>query len=231
MTGWANRSGILVFSLGLAMLGGWASFLEASVYFTPGTTSISRLLALPADSNAPGLAPSTQIATLADCHRAMQQTNAFEMRALSPAEKVGLQRHCGEMATSAAVDRPTDAYAWTVAAAVAAAEQDWGDFNTFLRTAQAVAPSEQWVAEHRVELAEMHYGQLDPAVRDANDLDLAMLVLSDRGIFSIAERYLNEESFRERVTLIVEQLPVERQRKFINSLNRRITARQGQATP
>ncbi|KRA45709.1 hypothetical protein ASD80_05125 [Devosia sp. Root635] len=211
------------------MLGGWAAYLEASVYFAPGTTSISRLLALPATSNAPGLAPSTQTSTLADCNRAMQHTNAFEMRALSPEGKAALQQHCRDIVAAAVAERPTDAYAWVTGAVVAAAQQNWDEFNTFLRTAQAVAPSEQWVAEHRVDLAETHYDRLEPATRSGNDADLAMLVLSDRGIFSIAQRYLDQESFRERVTAIVEQLPVERQQKFVNSLNRRITLRQSKS--
>ncbi|KQX42495.1 hypothetical protein ASD04_00535 [Devosia sp. Root436] len=222
-----NRSGIFILSLGLAMLGGWAAYQEASVYFTSGTTSISRLLALPATSNAPGLAPSTQSSTLADCHRAMQQPNAYEMRALPPEGKAALQQHCHDIAAAAVAERPTDAFAWVTGAAVAAAEQNWQDFNTFLRTAQAVAPSEQWIAEHRVDLAETHYDKLEPATRSGNDADLAMLVLSDRGIFSIAQRYLDQESFRERVTAILEQMPADRQRRFINSLNRRITLRQG----
>lgn len=224
-----SHPGILFLGLGLAILGGWSSYREASVYFTSGTTSISRLLALPANSSAPGLAPSTQMSTLVDCHRAMLQDNAFEMRALSPEGKAALQQHCRELAADATADRPTDAYAWLTAASVAAAERNWADFNTYLQVSHAMGSSEQWIAEHRVELAETHYDQLDPKTRSDNDADLAMLVLSDRGIFSIAQRYIDHENFRERVTAIVEQLPVERQRKFLNSLRHRITLRQGQS--
>jgi len=220
--------GVFALCVGLTALGGWATYQEAAVYFNPGSTSLRRLSLLPATGAAPGLAPTTQAASLQDCYRAMLRTSSSGNEALSAGIQAEMQLRCADMAARAVAVRPTDAFAWTVAAGAQAAAGNWSAFNIDLRVAQAIAPSEQWIAELRVELAETHYAQLEQGTIAGNDADLSMLVLSERGIGSIADRYIDQDDFRERVANIVEKLPDERQRKFVNTLKRRIALRQTQ---
>ena len=90
--------------------------------------------------------------------------------------------------------------------------------NEHLHTSQATGKASQWVAEQRVALAEYYREHLDERVLAGNDADLEMLVRSQRGIGSIATRYVNDPAFRERITAIVETMPEDIQRRFIGVL-------------
>jgi hypothetical protein len=67
-----------------------------------------------------------------------------------------------------------------------------------------------------VALAEDNYDLLPDDVREASGADLALLAASDRGVSSIAERDVRDPAFRGRITAIVEQLPEDKQSRFVS---------------
>jgi hypothetical protein len=59
---------------------------------------------------------------------------------------------------------------------------------------------------------------LNDLARSAHDDDLRMLVRSDRGIATIATRYVSDAAFRDRITAIVETMTPPDQQRFIGSV-------------
>lgn len=132
---------------------------------------------------------------------------------------------CSSAAAGFAQASPTYAYAYYVEALLAAERADPDALNAALASSRALAPTEQWLAELRVKLAEEHLPQLQPAALEGHEADLALLVISQRGIRLIARRYAAVAGFRERITTIVEQLPPAEQRRFVSALRSEIAAR------
>ena len=123
------------------------------------------------------------------------------------------------MALEAVELMPTYSYGWFALAYTDALAGNWDAMNEHLYRSQVTGQASQWVAEQRVAVAESYREHLDARSRGSNDADLQMLVLSQRGIRSIAARYVNDPTFRERITTIVEALPQQTQRRFIDVLN------------
>lgn len=110
---------------------------------------------------------------------------------------------------------PTYGLAWFVGALLAAEQGDFANMNEKLLRAYWAAPYEQWIAELRVNLSELHLERLDDTYLDLHRRDLAMIVQNSRGISKIANRWVIDPDFRARITEIVEQLPEESQVKFV----------------
>lgn len=123
---------------------------------------------------------------------------------------------CLETAGTAISQMPGHSYGYYVGAL---AHYALGDAETALgslKRSQAIGPNEQWLAERRVALAELHHADLEDYAEAGHLADLALLAQSRRGIRSIAARYVADPSFRERVTAIVETLPDEIQQRFVS---------------
>jgi hypothetical protein len=162
-----------------------------------------------------GLSTGSQRDDLDNCYEMMGSAYALSRPTV---ERHQIAEACSTLATGIAAWSPSNAQAWLVAAAASAQLDDFGAFNTRLLQSQITGPHEQWVAEMRVELGEAHYAQLDSETRANHLADLAMLVHSLSGIRSIAERYLNDPGFRERIVAIVETLPEVEQRRFLENV-------------
>lgn len=204
----------------LALLGAWVVVQESRLYFVNGATSVSRVVALPDGEAAPGLSNLTTQATLLDCATALSQMRSLEMRYHTDPEREAIPPRCLTIADDAVAAAPTNSYAWFVAAASAAAIGDWAAFNDRMAHSQVTGPTEQWIAQQRVEVVEDHYDKATPEVLAQHDADLHMLVASAAGIESIARRYVSVPGFRERITAIVETMPQSDQRRFISVVRR-----------
>jgi hypothetical protein len=119
---------------------------------------------------------------------------------------------------------PSYAYGWYSIAAFSFALADDERGLYALRRSQAVAKSEQWLTERRVQLSEIYLAQLDEAALASHRQDLILLAQSNRGVRSIARRYVEDANFRERITALVETLPDADQARFV--ANVRLAARE-----
>lgn len=138
----------------------------------------------------------------------------------TPEQRLAHAKNCLERALSFAEDTPVEALTWTVASRASLVIGDIEAMNRYLRYARNSAPNEQWVAGLRVNLAEDALATLSDSNRREHNSDLALMVLSRKGISAIAGRYWADEAFRERITAIVEQMPNEDQRRFVASVKR-----------
>ncbi len=113
---------------------------------------------------------------------------------------------------------PLNSYGWLLQARLAAALGQTSAVEQALRRSYATGPTEQWLAEQRVPVAEAALAALSPAARAAHRQDLAILVQSRRGIAAIAQRYVRDEGFRARIAAVVETLPAADQARFVQVL-------------
>lgn len=215
-----TTSGIVlaVLSLGLTVAAASAMYQESRVYLRNGLTSIERAREVAADSSVIGLSHGAMGIALADCTAAMKQSRSLEMQYLPVAERDALYSGCLTLASNVRSQSPANGLAWFAGAQASLLKGDVASFNTDLATSQLVTPTEQWIAEQRVQLAENNLAALDATALAAHDADLRMLVYGGLGLRSLAQRYVRDASFRERITAIVETMPPENQQRFLNSL-------------
>lgn len=198
-------------------LGAWTLAREAAQYLVTGTR-IERVAALPDEPPFPGLALSTRQDNLRDCVYALNRRSSLQVRYVSETLGETLPSRCGAMALEAVEQMPTYSYGWFVLAYADALMGDWNAMNAHLHLAQQTGQASQWVAEQRVALAETYRAHLDASTLAGNEADLTLLVRSERGIGSIAARYISDPAFRERITAIVETMPEDIQCRFIGVL-------------
>jgi hypothetical protein len=218
-------------SLGLLLLGagGWIAYREALPYFFQGGNGTERVVAALAFSSSPPISSPSRRSVLLDCTEALEALNSLEMRFLGEDVRGQVVDYCDRLAMQITATAPTDAFAWFVAAQASASREDWAGMNRRLDKSRQMGPNELWVAQFRARLAEDHYGALDEATSEGRIEDIKMLVTSGLGIRAVAERYVRDPAFRERVTQIVETLPELDQRRF--ATNVRLAAQASQVGP
>jgi hypothetical protein len=215
-----TASGLLlaVLSLGLTVGAAAALYQESGAYLRPGLTSIERARAAAADSGRFGLSHGAMVISLQDCITAMNQSKSLEMLYVPAPDREALYSGCNDLASNVRAQSPANGLAWLAGAHASLLTGDLTGFNADLATSQMVTPTEQWIAEQRVQLAEDNLEKLDGAALAAHDADLHMLVSGGIGLRSLAQRYMRDEAFRQRIAAIVETMPLENQQRFLNSL-------------
>lgn len=206
-----------VIAFGVLLLGSWVISQEAAHYFAAGT-KIQRLAAMPDHPPFAGVSILTKQDNLLDCVFALDRRSSLEVLYMPEAFRTELPARCSAMAMDAVTQMPTFSYGWFVLAYTDALAEDWAAMNKHLYMTRVTGQTSQWVAEQRVALAESYREHLDPSGLDGNQADLELLVRSQRGIGSIAKRYVNDPTFRERITAIVETMPEDIQHRFIGVL-------------
>jgi len=213
MSSFFNGLVLIVTALILGSSGAYLVAREMAPFefsFAPRSEIFDRLVSEPAP--VPPSIFGTNVA-LEICDETMSRLS-FQ---LAPtARKSAVANSCLETAEQALSEAPSLSYGHFVASIAHFALDNSGAARDALERSQSLGPNEQWIAERRVSLAEIHYDALDDYVRAGHLADLALLAQSRRGIRSIAARYVASPDFRERVTAVVETLPVEIQRRFVS---------------
>jgi hypothetical protein len=210
---------ILVFAgLCLAGASAFAATQEAKVFLRGNGTVVQRAMAL-FDEPSSGLSNTSKFLTLADCDAVLGAMRTLEMRYQPEERQKAMPALCLSVARDVAASAPTLAYAWFVAAKAALAEGDVDAFNRYFVISSALSPTELNLALARVQIAESNLAVLDDAARAAEDNDLRLLVRSGLGVRTVAARYVADVNFRERIAVIVEEMPVQIQQRFLDRLN------------
>jgi hypothetical protein len=220
-----GAAGLLVLSftsLLLAAGSAYALLAESGPYLFAGSGLAQRVEVLADGQLHPGLSRPAHDLVLDDC---VAVASSLYGLALPTERRNAALATCDRAVAGFAAASPTYAYAYYVEALLAAERADPTVLNTALGASRALAPTEQWLAELRVKLAEDHLPQLEPTALAGHEADLALLVASQRGIRVIARRYAAVAGFRERITAIVETLPTEQQQRFVAALRSEIAAR------
>jgi len=203
----------IVFSAILFVLSAIALVYEVAPFSLQNASALARFTTLERGGETRALSTYSQWFLLNDCLEAIAGPVGM---AQPSGRRVSMLKNCQSLAEKAANSNPTFALAWYIAAYASAELKQYDLFNFQLAAAQKTAPNEQWLATLRVALAEDNLDRLDTEARAGNDADLKLLVQSRLGVASIASRYVAQTNFRERITLIVETLSNEEQRRFVN---------------
>lgn len=203
---------LIVSALILGSSGGYLAAREFAPFafsFAPRSEIFERLMLEPAP--VPPSTFGTNVA-LEICDETMTRLSFY----LAPTARMSAVAHsCIETAGTAVSQMPSHSYGYYIGALAHYALGEVETAVAALERSQAVGPNEQWLAERRVALAELHYATLGTYAGAGHLADLALLAQSRRGIRSIAARYIASPAFRERVTAIVETLPEEIQQRFV----------------
>ena len=210
-----RRLEVIAVIVGAGLLAGGgavAAFQELNPFAAGGTTAASRFTALAQSAFVPGPSLLAKRLLLDTCVEAIAGAHG---RLQAPSDRRPVLEQCLEYADTIVGEAPSYALGWYVGALAAAEMDDVPGFNVRLRNAQITGPAERWVAELRVRLVEEHMGDTTDDVRARHESDLRLLVASGRGIASIAERYVRDPAFRERIGAIVETMPEAEQARFV----------------
>jgi hypothetical protein len=185
---------------------------EMSAVLGGGHSQITRMEALESGRPTVGLSTDSHKRVLDLCVDTVSDPRIFSQGA---ATRDAILSHCeGELARAEQY-APADGFIWWVRAALAAERNDVEAIFTALQRSRETAPYELWIALRRERIAQRLEALQSPADRAGHDADLLVLARSRRGVQRLATRYLNDTDFRERITALVETLPVEDQRRFL----------------
>ena len=206
------QGAMLIVALALATSGAAVAYVEAKSYLSAGILPRERFDALAAGNVDIGLSTASHMLVLNNCYEAMTSVTA---RLQPAARRSAVASNCLIAADRISAGEPANSFAWYVGALAASENGDTLGMTQRLRTSQLSGPSEQWIVELRVNLAEDHLASLPPDALAGHDGDLTLLAQSQRGVSSIAQRYVRQADFRERITALVEKLPAEQQQRFL----------------
>jgi len=163
----------------------------------------------------PPIPPSISGTTFAleTCANALDD---LQLRLGPTARRLGVADTCARAAEDAIRALPGSSYAHYVSALANIRRNDPEAGLLALQRSEAYGPTEQWIAELRVRLAEDNFARLGPYAEEGHRADLALLAQSRRGIRAVAARYVADAGFRERITRVVEALPMDVQQRFVS---------------
>lgn len=206
---------ILTTALFLGGAGTAATFLELRPLLGTNQNPATEFAQLAEAPPSAGLSIQAQQAALLKCYGTM---TSFFALAQPFARREPVIRNCLTLAGALSSWNPSFSLAFFVGAFASFQLGDQNDLVDRLRESQRVGASELWIAELRVDLAERARERFGPAGLEFENEDLALLAMSNRGVKSIAYRYVSDPDFRERITQIVEQMPAAEQRRFLRAV-------------
>ena len=195
----------------------WALTQEAGVLGFSQLSEAARLSALRSAPPPVGLSTLAHGSVLDSC---LQGVTSVAARLMAPSDRIAIAKSCQVASETISSTEPSNGYAMVVSAEVRAVQQDGVGFKRELLASQRVTPNEQWLGELRVRLVGEYPQFIDGDIIEAEAKDLRMLVASQRGIFSIASRYVTDPKFRGRVLGVVQQMPPTDQQRFIDQVKR-----------
>lgn len=204
---------LLVVSLSLLLASVAAGWAELSPLLSGDRSEAQSYELLAAGDLPKGLSLASRRLALFRCTDALTSLRHLAQPRAIAAEVSGV---CANLAEVTLRDDPSNSLAWLVMAIVRADEDDMQGFAADLQRSQQTAPAEQWIAGMRVELAETHRDELGDEALAFMDADLALMAESSAGVAAIAQRYVSQPDFRERITRIVETLSPRVQARFLS---------------
>lgn len=204
-------------AIALLFLASVSAFSELRPFVSSGGDRASRYQAYVEGTSVSGFSSFSQTMVLQDCLKAV---TSIYGRLQPKDQRTNVIENCRNEAIAITDRAPTQSLAWFVQALIAAEVNNPEDLNLSLAKSRLAGPNEQWIAEVRVELAELNYDKLDAENLEGNAQDLLLLVKSKRGVRKIARRYIQRPEFRQRLADLVETLPEESQKKFVSNVRR-----------
>jgi len=213
---------VLLAGVSLTFLGGWATLQELSPYIVGPRSGSDSILELRTGALTPGLAIPTQRDYLLKCNSAL---SSYALLRETEDQQRALIDACQTTASGMATAQGANSLAWLVSAQLAARRSDYAAMNVGLRNSYATGPYEQWLASLRFDLAESYLSDLEPDVSASHDADIRLMATSNLARNRLVATYLNNDSFKSRAIEIIQTLPDDQQRRFVQSVRQSASRR------
>lgn len=207
-----RHSFLMVWAGVLCLFAGTVVYLELRPLLAQRASFDVRFEAYAVGAESLGLSARSHDLVLHEC---LLMVTSIEGRLKVPALRAQVLARCESDAIEITRRTPTHGFGWFTQALVAAETGQIETMNEGLAQSRRAGPNEQWIAEVCVALSERNYAALSETNRAGNDQDLLMLIQSERGVRTLARRYIQQPDFRARITTLVETLPEEAQQKFV----------------
>jgi hypothetical protein len=220
-------SGLLIAVAGActALLGAYCMYAEAAPVLRGGTTAYSRLNAMPDGTASIGMSTLSQNFALRDCQIALNGRNSGIARLQGTEFQQRLPTLCAEMAENVLSRTPAQGHAHLILALAATHRGDLVAFDTHLRASQALSPGETRYARPRMVLAEANIAALSADGAARHESDLLLLLRSGRSIWTLAQRYVDDEGMRTRLAAVLQLATPEEQNRFLGAVRQLIDRR------
>jgi hypothetical protein len=185
---------------------------ELAVFDHLGKTSSERFQQVLAGNAAFGLSSYSKKLALDDCYEGM---GFLQTSARPSAQNQEFAGRCLAISQAVLKTSPAHSYAWLIAALAQQRLGNVAEMNHALVNAQRTGPTESWLAERRMILAQDAFSALDDRARHANDLDLEMLLNTWNGRKALARRYALDLPFRDRITKLALSQSAYTQKEFL----------------
>ncbi len=202
----------------LIVFGGWIVTQEGAAYILNGGTAIKTVAAHMGEQSS-GLGIASRGELLFSCQTTLRSEKSLELRYMPDTSFNELVALCREVAENIAKASPNFSLAWALAADAAKHQLDWAAMNEFLFASQHSGPNEQWIARYRFQIANDVLASLTPETRKSYDQDMRLMILSNKGTPYMAQQYLLDPSFRERLGAILAEMEEFEQRRFVQTLH------------
>jgi len=111
---------------------------------------------------------------------------------------------------------PASSNDWLVAGLLSRLAGDIPAMSAYLKRSLATGPTEQWLARRRAPLLFEEQAQIDDELRGHIDTQLALLLRTEEGVKSVAQMYLGNRAFRERIISVAETVEPVYQERFLH---------------
>lgn len=111
---------------------------------------------------------------------------------------------------------PAGSNDWLVAAILSNLGGDLPDTERYLKRSLATGPTEQWIAKRRGPLLFDLRDKIDDELKAQIDVQLGLMLRTEEGVNGIAEFYIRDPAFRERIVRVAETVEPIYQQRFLN---------------
>ncbi len=205
---------LLVGSLILTCLSLYASLAELRPFEVSAQSAADRFSALEDRAMPSALSIEGNRAVMLACLNAMQGLYAM---AQPTDRRTRVAKSCERSSEAVLAREPSSGLAWLVGAASAAISGNWADFAARLSRSRAITPSEQWLAEARLQLVR----QMSAAAHveeEGQMQDVRLLAETSSGRAVLAKRYLDDKEFRDLLVRAVDMLDNATKRKILDAI-------------
>ena len=113
---------------------------------------------------------------------------------------------------------PAGSNDWLVAAILSNIAGNLPDTERYLKRSLATGPTEQWIAKRRGPLLFDLRDRLDDELKAQIDVQLGLMLRTEEGVNSIAQIYIRDPAFRERIVHVAETVEPIYQQRFLNKV-------------
>ena len=207
--------GSFVFAVFLLIGSAVASYQEILPYIVGGRDAESKKQYLSEVRPPIGLSIQAQRLALDDCSLAVSSLIGAEKTEAG----TRLTENCRWVAQDIVDQSPVFSYAWYVLALTYSLDGVTDNFKNAIAKSQETTANQWAMASLRLWLGYQHWGDLGAPLQDQLSADIGVLATTGPGRTWLAQRYRENDAFREEVVSRLEKMPADIQRSFVRALS------------